>query len=202
MGKTIYTNKRNETRKRIDSVFMENFRSFGEADLTVKEICEKAEINRSTFYAYYKDTADMKEQIESRLIDQIKQRIASVYDRFPDRPEMIMLEIMAFNRENEFLPMLLISAGSSFVYRVGRTVAEIVTGTNVRTEEAREKIAMLFTYHFAGLSMVLRQMRETGDPSEETYESMAQTVAETILPVVKNGLLPLIKDMYSDTDLS
>ena len=50
MIKTTYSNKRNATRNTIDSVFIENFRSSGVSDLTVKEICERAGINRSTFY--------------------------------------------------------------------------------------------------------------------------------------------------------
>ena len=50
MKKTTYSNKRNATRKKIDRVFIENFRLPGSADLTVKEICERAGINRSTFY--------------------------------------------------------------------------------------------------------------------------------------------------------
>ena len=30
--------------------------------ITLKEVCERAEINRSTFYKHYKDTYDWKEQ--------------------------------------------------------------------------------------------------------------------------------------------
>ena len=67
MEKTMYSKKRSATRKKIESVFIENFRTSGDAELTVKEICERADINRSTFYVYYRDTADLREQIESDL---------------------------------------------------------------------------------------------------------------------------------------
>jgi AcrR family transcriptional regulator len=33
-------------------------------DISVKEICDKADISRSTFYAYYKDQYDLLKQIE------------------------------------------------------------------------------------------------------------------------------------------
>ena len=197
MGKTTYTRKRNATRNRIDGVFVENFRTTGSADLTVKEICEKADINRSTFYSYYRDTVDMREQLEERLIAQFKERITPVFDRNAVDPDTIMFEILEFNRENGHLPMLLVSAGSSgFVYGISRVVTDLLTGPGDLNDEARERITMLFTYHFAGISMVMRQMKENVPPTDENYENMARKLVELILPIVKNGLLPTIKEQY------
>ena len=36
--------------------------------ITVKEICERAELNRATFYAHYSDCFDLLESIEEELI--------------------------------------------------------------------------------------------------------------------------------------
>ncbi|RYG72368.1 TetR/AcrR family transcriptional regulator [Lentibacillus lipolyticus] len=36
--------------------------------ITVKEICEQADINRSTFYTHYNDQFDLLEQIEAEII--------------------------------------------------------------------------------------------------------------------------------------
>ena len=194
MEKTMYSKKRSATRKKIESVFIENFRTSGDAELTVKEICERADINRSTFYVYYRDTADLREQIESDLISQFEKRMTSVFHQHLDDSDMIIFEIMEFNRENGHLPLLLISTGSSsFVYRISKATTEIIAGTQVLTDEDRDKITMLFTYHFAGISMVMRQMRENSAQSDENYESMTQKIIELILPVMKNGLLPTIK---------
>lgn len=65
MKKTIYSNKRNATRKKIDRVFIENFRLPGSADL------------------------------------------------YLDDPDVVIGEIMEFNRENGYLPMLLLSASNN-----------------------------------------------------------------------------------------
>src|SRR5690625_7405389 len=40
--------------------------------ITVKEICELADINRSTFYAHYKDQFDLLGQIEEEIITDLK----------------------------------------------------------------------------------------------------------------------------------
>lgn len=39
-------------------------------DITVKELTERADINRGTFYCHYKDIYDLKDQIERELFDE------------------------------------------------------------------------------------------------------------------------------------
>src|SRR5690625_5167739 len=45
--------------------------------ITVKEICELADINRSTFYAHYDNPFDLLEQIEQELIDDLNSFLSS-----------------------------------------------------------------------------------------------------------------------------
>lgn len=39
--------------------------------ITVKELCERAELNRATFYKYYRDVYDLLEQLEQEFLDQL-----------------------------------------------------------------------------------------------------------------------------------
>lgn len=41
--------------------------------ISIKEICEAADINRSTFYAHYKDQYDLMHQIEQELLQDINE---------------------------------------------------------------------------------------------------------------------------------
>lgn len=43
--------------------------------ITVKEVCESAEINRATFYLHYTDCYDLLKQIEDEMIFELKQLI-------------------------------------------------------------------------------------------------------------------------------
>lgn len=47
--------------------------------ITVKELCEKANINKSTFYAHYEDIFDLSNQIENDVVEQI---IASISHKY------------------------------------------------------------------------------------------------------------------------
>ena len=48
--------------------------------ITVKEICERAELNRATFYAHYSDCFDLLESIEEELFGQFE-RSMPIYAR-------------------------------------------------------------------------------------------------------------------------
>ena len=39
------------------------------SQITVKEICENADINRATFYSHYTDVYDLLKKIESELLE-------------------------------------------------------------------------------------------------------------------------------------
>ena len=46
-------------------------------DITVKEITDRADLNRGTFYFHYTDTYDLREKIEDELISDFKEVLAS-----------------------------------------------------------------------------------------------------------------------------
>jgi AcrR family transcriptional regulator len=45
--------------------------------ITVKELCERADVNRATFYAHYTDAFDLLNKIEDELIETIKTNIGT-----------------------------------------------------------------------------------------------------------------------------
>ena len=44
--------------------------------ITVKDICERADVNRGTFYLHYQDPYDLMHQIENELIDEVRAAMA------------------------------------------------------------------------------------------------------------------------------
>ena len=59
------------TKMVIKSSLMELMQAKPVAKITVTEICERAGINRATFYAHYNDPTDLLQSIERELIDDI-----------------------------------------------------------------------------------------------------------------------------------
>lgn len=68
----IVGNRRTQyTKKVIRKAFQEILMEKEFEKITITEIAQRADINRGTFYKYYKDTADLLEEIEKEIVEQI-----------------------------------------------------------------------------------------------------------------------------------
>lgn len=88
--------------------------------ITVKELCERADINRSTFYAHYLDHYDLLTQIEDELIEDMRMYLSTYYfEKEEDSLQMTekLLEYVATKR-NECQTLLNENADSSFYHKV------------------------------------------------------------------------------------
>lgn len=66
------------TRKVIEDAFMELLGRKSVAKITVTEICQAAQINRATFYKHYLDVPDLLEQLEERLLNDLKAAMGDI----------------------------------------------------------------------------------------------------------------------------
>lgn len=90
-------------------------------DITVKELCEYADINRGTFYLHYKDIYDMLDSIEQELNEkflQIFQKYNSETNE--DFPYPLFLEIFKLVDDNAELFRVLIGPNGdiSFIMKI------------------------------------------------------------------------------------
>ena len=61
-----------KTRRVIRQCLTELLKTKRIQDITVREISEKADINRGTFYLHYRDIFDLMEQIENELLEELE----------------------------------------------------------------------------------------------------------------------------------
>lgn len=87
------------TRETIMKVFIELIKQKPVEKITVKEVCEKAQINRSTFYKYFLDCYDVKEQLENSALDKFDEILKKMSDGEKD-PERLVLSMLYFLMEN------------------------------------------------------------------------------------------------------
>ena len=59
--------RRRESRKRIEAAFMQLIQNRELNEISVTEICQSADINRTTFYANYVDLYDLAEAVQKHL---------------------------------------------------------------------------------------------------------------------------------------
>lgn len=80
------------------------------SQITIKEICEHADINRATFYAHYSDQYDLMRKIEDELLDNVDSYLGE-YARNAANPDMVKIvkKIFDYIKENAKICRLLLS---------------------------------------------------------------------------------------------
>ena len=73
-----------KTRQGIREAFMSARAKKPLEKLTVKELCQAAQINKSTFYVHYKDIYDLSDKIESEIISSIVNSVENAEFFFED----------------------------------------------------------------------------------------------------------------------
>ena len=65
------------TRARLEQAMLELLREKDARSITVRELTERADVNRGTFYAHYKDVFDLLDQMEQALFQRLTQLLSS-----------------------------------------------------------------------------------------------------------------------------
>ena len=96
-------------------------------EITVKELTDLADMNRGTFYLYYKDIFDMLAKIEDGLFEALDE-IASLHehDDVSHQTTPILLDLFRFIEENQEMCRVLLSphGDMNFLHRLNQVVRE------------------------------------------------------------------------------
>ena len=95
------------TKKVLREALLECLKNKSIKEITVKEICEKAGVNRATFYKHYRDCYNLLEQTEENELEQFRQAL-SKNSKLGERVTACTLDIL---ERNESLNKILIEAG-------------------------------------------------------------------------------------------
>ena len=67
-----------DTEIRMEAVMLELMKTTEFEKITVKKICEKSRVNRSTFYAHFSDINDMMDKMEQKLRKELLQAMKTM----------------------------------------------------------------------------------------------------------------------------
>ena len=139
--------------------------------ITVREICERTGIHRSTFYAHYRDVFDLVEQVEKSMSRQLTETFFRKLDeKAPARD--CFAEIFAFIREHRdfYLYYLTESRQYGVLQLAWETVRDRASAVNAGPEKFGAQSMEEMEYHgvffMVGMSAVVRMWLQKGCPEE------------------------------------
>ena len=67
---TVNNKRKKESQNKIEKVFIQLIQRKNISEISISTICEKAGLNRSTFYANYIDLYDLVEKVKEKMADE------------------------------------------------------------------------------------------------------------------------------------
>ena len=96
-------------------------------EITVKELTDLADMNRGTFYLYYRDIFDMLEKLEDTMFESLDQIVALHENELVEQQtKPILLALFRFIEENQEMVRVLLSPNGdmNFLHRLNNVVRE------------------------------------------------------------------------------
>lgn len=159
--------------------------------ITVKELCEKCDINRGTFYLHYTDVPDLLYKIEAELLEQMEELLSgfSLLQVTPDKQNPVLYVIFSYLAENADICRVLLSENGdiAFVEKVKDVVRHKFMDEWSRRFPMTKNDKSDFIYNFIVSGSIGVLQKWLVEPSSYTPAAMA----ELIEAIVVKGVIAL-----------
>lgn len=151
--------------------------------VTVKEICALAEINRATFYKYYRDPFDLLDHIELEMLAQMQSSLRSSTSSFR---EVFLLIMASIQRDGEMYQALFSENGdSAFPGRIFSLYYEHIARDINRNFPQLSPAQQEWLYYFMSQGCCGMLERWVGNGMKERPEEVADFAGRLIANAIR-----------------
>ncbi|MBP1046082.1 TetR/AcrR family transcriptional regulator [Enterococcus sp. BWM-S5] len=168
------------TKKVIREEFLQILQTKELARITVKEICEAADINRGTFYKYYTDPYDLFQKIESDLLEDIMGNI-KIQEKELDSWLVNILIILSENKDASNIILSSKSESRLISSMLSRVKPEALENFALIFEDSSpDKLDLYFTYFVDGtIGLIENWLKNYSYIEPKEIASMILTILST-----------------------
>lgn len=157
-------NTKNNQRTRLSKILLKNAlmdllsEKGSVTKISVRELCERAELNRSTFYAHYSEPKELLEEVEAALLDATREHLQRIGAENDIGAHRYLLSFLIYIKENDKpFRTLLIDAGdpefrSKFMQQ---SIIQFVENLNISFPKDQEQY--IYSYILNGSTGVIIQ---------------------------------------------
>lgn len=181
-------NTKNNQRTRLTKILLKNammdlLKEKGAIEkITIKELCEKAELNRSTFYDHYNSPKDLYNEIEFDLLEATSNHLKLIGEGNDVSAHKLILSFIKFIRENDKqFRTLFIETNTDFKARfVQQSISQIIDKFNVPLQKDIEQY--VYSYILNGSTGIITQwIRSNYSIEEDTVVTLLFKLNESAL---------------------
>ena len=157
-------NTKNNQRTRLSKMLFKNalmdlLKEKGSINkVSVRDLCDRAELNRSTFYAHYQEPNDLLIEIETELLDATEEHLKKIGAENEIGAHKYILSFLQYIRQNDkpFRALLIDSTDPEFRSRfMQQTIIQFVE--NLRIVLPKELEQYIFSYILNGSTGIIIQ---------------------------------------------
>ena len=165
-----------KTKRAIQKAFIALLREKPIEKITVKEIAERAEINKTTFYSHYETLDALTAEIERQTVQLVCDNMGGA-QQLLDAPETFVQEMFAsLQQATDYLGVVPASAMNRFTQHLRDTILEQIKLANMEPSQY-ENVGAILIFVMNGLSGLLN-----------TDAKLAQKQIDVIAAVVADGV--------------
>lgn len=173
------------TQRNFQDVFWILYTKKGIDKITVKEICNLAGYNRSTFYQYYVDVHDVLHKFEKQLLDEIDEFVVHLVEQANtlDASQALQATFDIIARLNKYITVLLGPHGDTeFTRKIVENLKPIWIKYFFRAEQyTASEVDLLMEYYISGLLSMYQKwfFNPNGISMERIIQLSYQTLPDT-----------------------
>lgn len=153
-----------ETEIRMEAAMLELMKKTEFEKITVKKICEKANVNRSTFYAHFIDIYDMIDKMEMELSKELLNKYSTYSGKEVEIfSEESFIPFLSHIKEHRYFYKINLQTRKDFPLRRGfeqlwNVIKSICIENGITSDE---EIMYYLVYFQAGFTMILKHWVDT-----------------------------------------
>lgn len=155
------------------------------AKISIKEICDIADINRATFYSHYTDQHDLLKQVENELLNDINIYLDSLsFDNNDTEAFQIMCKIFEYIKENSELCSVLlgINGDREFQKNVMMIVQKQCISRWTNKDVNLEIAEYIYSFAASGSIEIIQKWLQSG------MDRSTNEMGELVLKLANQGL--------------
>jgi AcrR family transcriptional regulator len=145
-----------ETKERIRNAFFDLYGEKKIDRISIKEITDRAQLNRGTFYVYYKDIYDLLEKTEDELIAELVIKLRDLIPRIirEENINPFLPPLEFYQRYSKFLKILLGANGDpNFIHKI-KTILKKTIRELLQKEQIPEIENLEYVMEFLSSGMI------------------------------------------------
>lgn len=185
-------NTKNNQRTRLSKMLLKNalmdlMKEKGSVSkISVRELCERAELNRSTFYAHYNEPKELLCELEDEILMSTKEHLEKIGAENDLGAHKYILSFLKYIKDNDkqFRSLLVDSADPQFRTRfMGQTIVQFVENLDVSFPAEIEQY--IYSYILNGSMGILIQWIRSD------YEADENTICNLLFAINNSALVNL-----------